>query len=599
MNANEPQLTPKTKLADYATSGDGPALAPGDSAILPHLQALVNASLTVTSALDLDNVLQRIADTARDFAGAKYAALGIVDQQGSITSFITSGISQQEREKIGEPPRGHGLLGVLIKQGKPLRVSDISKDSRRSGFPPNHPMMTSLLGVPVSLQGRIIGDLYLTDKIGKDEFSAQDEWWVTLFAQQAAVAVENAWLYKKAREAQQRSQTLAELTSALNRSIEPEELFQQITRASSRLLELPAALFVLDRPQAQFVLQAQSGLLAASAGNGFLPLKGSIAGQVLEESKTVSITDISKLPQAFFLPLENGVLPQAVLVVPIRQHERINGVIEVYSAQPREFSAEEISLLEAFAGQASLALEKAQLYKQKEEFLSMIAHDLRAPLTAIKMSIGLLEANLSRDLPVLLSRLVSNIGRNSERLSNLLGDLLDLLRLEQGRMHLTTEPVEIGELVALAINNLLPLFEEKQQTLTFDRPEEDHRVQLDRHRFEQALVNLLTNANKYTPGGGTVEVTLRYEPNWVVIMIKDSGPGIPPEEQNRIFDRYYRQAMHEQTNEIAGSGLGLPIARSLVELHGGKLWVESQVGQGSRFFIKLPLPKSAENKSQV
>jgi adenylate cyclase len=593
MNADEPQSTLKNELAEFANSGDEPAIAPEDSAILPHLQALVNASLQVTSALDLDKVLQRIADTARDFAGAAYAALGIVDEQGIITSFITSGISPEEREKIGEPPRGHGLLGVLIKQGKPLRVSDISKDTRRSGFPPNHPVMTSLLGVPVSLQGRIVGDLYLTDKIGKDEFSAQDEWWVTLFAQQAAVAVENAWLYKKAREAQQRSQTLAELTSALNRSIEPEELFQQITQASSRLLELPAALFVLDRSQAHFVLQAQSGLLPGAEGNGFLPLQGSIAGQVLEEGKTVAITDTSTLPQTFFLPLENGVLPQALLVVPIRQYEHINGVIEVYSAHPRAFSAEEISLLEAFAGQASLALEKAQLYKQKEEFLSMIAHDLRAPLTAIKMSVGLLESNLSRDLPVLLSRLVSNINRNSERLGNLLNDLLDLMRLEQGRMELTTEPVEIGELVGLAINNLLPLFEEKQQTLTFNKPEKDRWVQVDRHRFEQALVNLLTNANKYTPGGGKVEVTLQYEPDWVVITIKDSGPGIPPDEQNRIFDRYYRQAMHEQTNETAGTGLGLPIARYLVELHGGKLWVESEVGQGSRFFIKLPLAKSA------
>src|SRR5262249_39826860 len=156
-------------------------------------------------------------------------------------------------------------------------------------------------------------------------------------------------------------------------------------------------------------------------------------------------------------PLEKGQLPRALLVVPIRQGGKISGVLEAYAASPRPFSPEEVALLEAFAGQAALVLEKAQLYHQKEEFLSMTAHELRAPLTAIKMSAALLEANLPASLPPALGQLAANIGRNSERLDNLIHDLLDLSRLEQGRLQLKRERVELGGLVAATLKGLDPL----------------------------------------------------------------------------------------------------------------------------------------------
>lgn len=594
LSANEPYLNLEAIPAPLANFEEKSRVSKKeDKRVIEHLEALVASGLNFTRLLDLDKVLQLIADTAREFIHSTYAALAIVDEQGVITSFITSGLSDQEREKIGELPHGHGLLGVLIHQSQPLRVGDMSTDPRRSGFPANHPKMTSLLGVPVSVQGRVVGDLYLSDKIGSKEFSLDDQWWATRFARQAAVAVENANLYKKAQLAQQRAQTLTELISALNHSIEPEELFEQITRASSQLLELPAAaLYLLDSQSPQFVLQAQIGLQLEPGEPSSLPLEGSIAGRVLEQGGTITVADTGLLPEIFFLPMPNGVLPRGLLAVPIRPHQQIIGVIEGYSAQPRHFSLEEVGLLEAFAAQAALTLEKAQLYKQKEEFLSMMAHDLRAPLTAIKLSSGLLQAHLPPDLPELLSRLVNNINHNSERLNNLVDDLLDLMRLEQGQMRLITETVEIGQLIVEALNNLLPLFEEKKQTLNFERPQLEYYAEVDRHRFEQVLVNIVANAHKYTPEGGVIRVELEATNQQLVLAIEDSGPGIPPEEQRRIFERYYRRALHEQARGTGGSGLGLTIARYLIELHKGKLWVESEVGQGSTFFIQLPLTQT-------
>jgi adenylate cyclase len=435
-----------------------------------------------------------------------------------------------------------------------------------------------------------VGDLYLTDKIGYSEFSAADEWWLTLFARQAAVAVQNAHLYKRVQTSHQRAQTLAELAGILNKSIDPEELFKQITQSSCRLLELPAAaLYLRDTGGIHFEMQSQFGLQENLNHPVLMSLDGSIAGKVLANGIPIVVTDTSALQDVSLQPLQDGRVPRSLLVIPIRQSDQVSGVVEVYSAQPREFSSEEVGLLEAFAGQAALAIDKAQLYKHKEEFLSMTAHDLRAPLAAIKMSAGLLGDHLPAGLPPALGRLVTNISRNSERLNNLLNDLLDFTRLEQGKVRLNLERLEIGEAVAATAHTLIPLFEEKTQKLEFDKPLREYWVMVDRRRIEQALVNLMANANKYTPVDGTIQINLQVSGDWVTIRIKDSGPGIPLDEQLRIFDRYYRRTIHEQNNDTNGTGLGLPIARYLIELHGGQIWVESELGNGSTFFVKLPL----------
>lgn len=166
---------------------------------LARLQALDEASRAIAGELALERVLQLIVDRARDLVDARYAALGIVDETGTIERFITSGISPAERTRIGAPPRGRGLLGVIIREGRSLRIADIRSDPRSTGFPPNHPPMTSFLGVPVTVKGRPIGNFYLTDKIGAREFSEADQQLVEMFALHAGIAIENARLHDRVR----------------------------------------------------------------------------------------------------------------------------------------------------------------------------------------------------------------------------------------------------------------------------------------------------------------------------------------------------------------------------------------------------------------
>lgn len=162
-------------------------------------EALVEATRAIAEVLDIEAVLRLIVESVRNLAHAEYAALGIVDASGRIERFITVGVSQEERALIGAPPRGHGLLGLIIREGRSYRIPNIAHHPDSFGFPPNHPPMTSFLGVPVVTEGRSVGNLYLTEKVGADEFSETDQLLVEMFALRAGIAIENARLHEKVR----------------------------------------------------------------------------------------------------------------------------------------------------------------------------------------------------------------------------------------------------------------------------------------------------------------------------------------------------------------------------------------------------------------
>ena len=162
-----------------------------------QLEALLEASMAITAELAIDRVLQRIVDLARSLVGAKYAALGVPNPGGTLDKFVTSGMTPEEVRAAGHAPVGKGLLGLLLREPKPIRLRRLEDDPRSAGFGDRHPRMTSFLGVPIIFKGKLLGNLYLTEKIGADEFSDQDEHLITMLAAQAAIAIENANLYKQ------------------------------------------------------------------------------------------------------------------------------------------------------------------------------------------------------------------------------------------------------------------------------------------------------------------------------------------------------------------------------------------------------------------
>ena len=185
-----------------------------------RLHAISEAALAITSLLALDKVLQRIVDTARELVNARYAALGTVDEDRTcLARFLVSGLTPEQIEAIGPWPQGRGLLGALLRDPRPLRVKNIAHAPQSIGFPPNHPPMTSFLGVPIVSRGRILGNFYLANKIGWNEFTAEDEDLLVIFAAHAAVAIENAHLYTETRaDLEQKIGEVERLLSTLRES---------------------------------------------------------------------------------------------------------------------------------------------------------------------------------------------------------------------------------------------------------------------------------------------------------------------------------------------------------------------------------------------
>src|ERR671924_1756902 len=257
-----------------------------------RLRTLLETGIAISSELSLEGVLERIVEAAAALTGARYAALGVIDRTGTaLERFVTTGIDEATRAEIGDLPRGRGILGVLIRDAKPLRLHALQDDPRSVGFPPGHPPMRSFLGVPILLRGVAYGNLYLTEKEGEDDFSEHDEELVTLLAAQAAVAVENARLYESATAWSRQLESLNEIGNALVGEL---DLARLLDLVATRLRDLiDARLVAIALPHGgELRIEAAAGEGSEGLVGLTLPGMSSKAGRVLERRRSERIDSI-------------------------------------------------------------------------------------------------------------------------------------------------------------------------------------------------------------------------------------------------------------------------------------------------------------------
>jgi signal transduction histidine kinase len=276
--------------------------------------------------------------------------------------------------------------------------------------------------------------------------------------------------------------------------------------------------------------------------------------------------------------------------VPLCAPRRTVGLLLLYKEQGASFSAKELDLWTAAAGQLAVAVENARLLREaqaalrvREEFMSIASHELKTPLTPLKLSLFTMERRISAGQPVELSSVLKS-KRQVDRLVGLVDDLLDASRLELGKLELHRSPLEIGQLVAEVVDQFRHAFE---RPFTVDIPRRRLWVQGDRDRLEQVIVNLLENAHKYSPAGEPIHVEMEELEGEVRIHVKDHGIGIPGADQAQVFQRFYR-ARNVSHRNFGGLGLGLFISHSICKLHGGNLSLSSAEGLGSTFTVTMP-----------
>ncbi|MFN2519617.1 MAG: ATP-binding protein [Candidatus Limnocylindria bacterium] len=321
-----------------------------------------------------------------------------------------------------------------------------------------------------------------------------------------------------------------------------------------------------------------------------------LIGAALREGRPLLIADVMEDPR--YVPSAGGEPGRSAIIVPMRVGGKPVAVLSMSRVLPPAFGPNEQRLAENIAGLIAQVLENQRLFAEaseaealraldrlKDEFLTAVSHELRTPITVISGSLELLSrAELASDAR---DRLIEISRRHTERLARDVEDLLDLAQLQEARITLTREFVTCHELLGDVVAAQEVIASQRGQRLTVSCPEDVPRVLVDRRRMHQILGNLVGNALRYSPPGCSVTVSAERAGGELLLRVDDEGPGIPPNERGRVFDKFYR--LSPDRDGPAGTGLGLAIAKTLVELHGGRIWVEDGKTAGSSFVVALPL----------
>jgi PAS domain S-box-containing protein len=509
----------------------------------------------IAATLDPSDLLREVVDAACQITGARYGALGVFDASGKIQEFITLGVSEEERDAIGDPPVGHGLLGLLQKSQEVVRVADLGKHESSSGFPANHPPMKGFLGAPVRYEGQPLGNLYLTGKEGDVEFSEEDERMLLLLADQAAIAIHNASLHAAAEDERSRLRILVE-TSPVG------VLIVDKGRGGSRFVNKEAARLLggaLTAEGEALSEHVRHGTYTKRDGTPYesedLPLS-----RALEHGERVTAEE-------FFVELEDGtIIPAITNAAPVFDSEgEISGAIA---------TIQDISPLE-------------ELERLRNEFLGMVSHELKTPLTAIKgsaaMALGtkrLLSADEANEL-------FGIIDEQSDRLRDLVDNLLDVTRIEAGTLTVSPVPIELTTVIEEACSTLA----RSAGTHQVERPAlaDIPPVVADPRRMAQVLNNLLSNAAKFSPEGTPIVIEASLISGMVTISVRDGGRGFAAGHAESLFAKFM-QLPDEHGSVSHGHGLGLAICKGIVEAQGGRIWAQSSgLGEGSTFTFTVPV----------
>lgn len=522
--------------------------------------AAYRAALALADELDLDTILQRIVELACEIADARYGALGVADEHGHVTKFITTGITPEQRAALGPIPQGHGLIGALITERTPLLVPDIAADPRSVGFPPRHPPMTSLVGVPILLGEQVVGDLYLTDRRDGQPFSADDLDALQIVAAHAATAIERARLYRDLAA----SRHLAE-----------------VERDHFRVMleSLPSAAFLVTRDnRISFANDAARALILGYPARAHLPVYGVDFRWVEVDGRAISE---QRRPGVHTLRLGTTSRNQQLLL------ERADGQrlpVIVHSAPMVNSDGQRARALVVF--EDATWLQRAD--QLKDDFLALISHEFRTPLTTIHGGAHMLARRGERLDAATRDELLRDIVTESERLEQMLNNLMSVTAIQAGRLDPASEPIIIAILVRKVIRDLRDYA--PGYTFPVDIPSSLPAAEGDPDLLAQVLRNLYENAIKYMPGGGRITTSAARDGETITVSVTDHGIGIAPAHVDSVFERF-RRVGGDPT--VRGMGLGLYLSRLLIEAQEGRITAHSPgIGQGSTFSITLPVARA-------
>ncbi len=569
------------------------------------------------SPTDVQPVFDAIAERAMTLCEARIGAVTRF-HDGMVHLVAYHGVSQEAayvmQAAFPMKPGQDSISARAVATGAPAQIPDVMADpdyaqkdaATRAGFRSN-------LAVPMLRDGEVVGSIVVCrEQVG--EFPLRQVGLLQTFADQAVIAIENVRLFNETKEALEQQTAIAEILRVISSSpTDTQPIFVAIVKACQRLFDGRAVAFSVPRDDhIETVAFADDGTRGEREG-GFLqpwPLdRQSAAGACMLDSRIVHVTDtamaVREFPRMQHLAIALGY--RSGLFVPLVKDAKAIGMIGILRAVVGPFREQEIALARTFADQAVIAIENVRLFNEiqdkgrqleianqhKSEFLANMSHELRTPLNAI---IGFSEVLLERMFGELNEKqddYLKDIFSSGRHLLSLINDILDLSKIEAGRMEL-----DLGDFdAAQAISNAMTLVRERAQThgigLTLQVDDAVGEIRADERKFKQILLNLLSNAVKFTPDGGAVAVRAAIIGDTMRVSVQDTGVGISAEDQLVVFDEFKQVGRH-YTNKHEGTGLGLSLTRRFVALHGGSLSLESEPGVGSTFTFTIPTRPAAQ-----
>ena len=577
-----------------------------------ELAVLYETSLEINAQTDLTTLLRTIVQRQAELTGAQGSNVYLLESDGET---LRTAVTLQATEKLGVVLRsGEGVAGRVVQSGQPFMITDYSSWEER---PAAYADSTAhrALGVPLKAGQRVIGALTVVDYQRTDPFTAEDVQLISLFADQAAIAVENARLFEAERARHRELEAVYEASRQLTQSLDVTSVLDAISTAALRLTPAEyVQIFLYDGERLTFgSAMSKQGQIAPLVQ----PRRGGLTYTAARSGETIFVEDTLHHPKYNLIAHIDP--PQfAVAALTLVFEATVVGVMNVTYGEPHHFDDEERRVLKLLATQAATAIQNARLHQQvhdhaqqleqrvadrtaelqaanlrlteldqlKDEFLSRTSHELRTPLTSIKIYLELLETAK----PEKRDNYLRTLKQETDRLHALIEDVLMFSQLNLNLDPATLSLINLNDLIEGRLTTWQKLSAAHQLDFQLHLAQDLPHVRADGELITQALTRLISNATHYTPAGSVIVSTVRIDADdqsWVTVSVKDTGPGITPDDLPHIFDRFYR-GRAAANYKTPGTGIGLSICREIIEKLGGRLTVETQIGFGSTFTVWLP-----------
>jgi len=578
---------------------------------IEELITLNQIGATLVSSLDLEQTLTSIMERVGRVFNVEAGSLLLVE--GDQLRFQVALGEKADLVKPFTLKMGQGIAGWVAQTGQPLLVPDVRRDPRHYAEIDAHTDFhtRSILCVPLTSKEQVIGVIEIINPVDGRNFSQDDLRLLESIANQAAIAIENAKLYQETEQRLAEVSTLYTLAQQMTSNLELQKVLDSIVTVLRRVLNCRAScIFLVNEETGMLEIRAASGIKPRWRREARMHIGEGVSGQVVATGRPIYIKDTRQEPD--FLFFDPSV--RSLLVVPLVSRDRVIGTLSVDDDTPDAFTPDEGRLLTIAAAQAAVAIENAQLYeglkeraeklekaynelkeldRLKSEFVQNVSHELRTPLTFIKGYVDLLLDGTLGELSESQRKSLSIVAQRTDSIIRLVNDIITLQQLEIGALNLA--PVDLAEVAHLALEGARVTAEKAGLVLRKEIPPGLPPVWGDRDRLIQVFDNLLSNAIKFSPDGGTITVRVHDAGEVLQAEVSDTGIGIPADKLDRIFERFY-QVNGSSKRRFGGTGLGLAIVKRIVEAHGGRVWVESQLGKGSTFYFTIPKHQHEEHE---